>query len=83
MEYQTAWDYQEKLLKENVRRKSLVYNQKEEVQNDGITDLPLLTEHHLLFVEHPPVYTLGKSGNKENILIDANSILQLRLLVYK
>jgi lipoyl(octanoyl) transferase len=27
------------------------------------------TSHHLLFVEHPPVYTLGKSGHEENILI--------------
>jgi lipoyl(octanoyl) transferase len=27
------------------------------------------TRHYLLFVEHPPVYTLGKSGNKENVLM--------------
>ena len=27
------------------------------------------TKHHLLFVEHPPVYTLGKSGHIENVLI--------------
>lgn len=30
---------------------------------------PLTTRHSLLFVEHPPVYTLGKSGHVENILI--------------
>src|SRR5439155_16583644 len=28
------------------------------------------TQHHLLFVEHPPVYTLGKSGNMDNVLIN-------------
>lgn len=28
------------------------------------------TTHHLLFVEHPPVYTLGKSGHIENVLMD-------------
>ncbi len=27
------------------------------------------TQHHLLFVEHPPVYTLGKSGSIDNVLI--------------
>jgi len=56
MEYQRAWDYQEALLKENVRIKT-------EAGED--TD----TTHYLLFVEHPPVYTLGKSGHIENVLI--------------
>jgi lipoyl(octanoyl) transferase len=56
MNYQAAWDLQESLLKENVRRKS-----------DKEGGEP--TQHYLLFVEHPPVYTLGKSGNKENVLM--------------
>lgn len=56
MNYQAAWDLQESLLKENVRRKS-----------DKEGGEP--TRHYLLFVEHPPVYTLGKSGNKENVLM--------------
>lgn len=55
MEYLAAWDLQESLLKENVGRKS------------G-TGRPA-TEHYLFFVEHPLVYTLGKSGNKENVLL--------------
>lgn len=55
MEYQLAWDYQEKLLRSNVEKKSVPEN---------------LTEHYLIFVEHPPVYTLGKSGKEENVLID-------------
>ncbi len=55
MPYQEAWDLQELLLKENVQRKS----------GGSGTE----TEHFLLFVEHPPVYTLGKSGNKENVLM--------------
>lgn len=73
MDYKTAWDYQESLLQENVRRKSEVRSQTLEVgatQSDfrpQTSDLD--TRHHLLFVEHPPVYTLGKSGNIENILI--------------
>lgn len=56
MNYQAAWDLQESLLKENVRRKSA-------------PEVALPTDHYLLFVEHPPVYTLGKSGNKENVLL--------------
>jgi lipoyl(octanoyl) transferase len=81
MDYKTAWDYQEQLLQENVRRKSEVRSQKSEVgvvQSDIIPPASYLmppasdldTQHHLLLVEHPPVYTLGKSGNIENVLIN-------------
>jgi lipoyl(octanoyl) transferase len=69
MEYQAAWDYQEVLLKENVRRKSLVYNAETNADTNGV-----MTQHHLLFVEHPPVYTLGKSGHKENVLLDDDGL---------
>lgn len=64
MDYKAAWDYQERLLQENVKRKSLVYSQQSGINKDS-----LLTQHYLLFTEHPPVYTLGKSGNKENVLM--------------
>lgn len=71
LDYQAAWDYQESLLQENVRKKSLVYSQESGVNDSGILTpgSELDTRHHLLFVEHPPVYTLGKSGNIENVLI--------------
>jgi lipoyl(octanoyl) transferase len=74
MDYQSAWDYQEKLLQENVRRKSQVYS----LQPEGVAEsqAPLPTQHYLLFVEHPPVYTLGKSGNKENVLLDEAEMKQ-------
>lgn len=71
MDYETAWEYQEKLLQENVRKKSLVYNLESGV-NANQLQVPgsgLQTQHYLLFTEHPPVYTLGKSGNKENVLL--------------
>lgn len=57
MAYKECWDLQEGLLKENVTAKS------EPLRHEG-------TKHHLLFVEHPHVYTLGKSGKMENVLID-------------
>ncbi|MGK2862064.1 MAG: lipoyl(octanoyl) transferase LipB [Chitinophagaceae bacterium] len=75
MDYKSAWDYQEVLLQENVRRKS---EARKEMEDNGADfkvskDLPG-TEHYLLFVEHPPVYTLGKSGNIENVLISEESL---------
>ena len=86
MDYRTAWDYQEKLLQENVRRKSLIFSKESGVNEissmtSGLRlqtpdsrlptpDSVLSTQHYLLFVEHPPVYTLGKSGDMKNVLMD-------------
>ena len=58
--YQEAWDLQEKILKENLDLK-IITRQKAENEAD--------TTQHLLFCEHDPVYTLGKSGKKEHVLI--------------
>ena len=62
--YRQVWDLQEKLLLENVRRKQ----QAARLQQ---TDIPeaLRTIHYLLFTEHPPVYTLGKSGQMSHVLL--------------
>lgn len=65
-DYQEVWDYQERLLQENVQLKSGAYQQQ---QPDDAAPREIATQHHLLFVEHPPVFTLGKSGHMENILI--------------
>lgn len=70
MDYQAAWDYQESLLQKNVKVKSAAYSSQSTVGVDVEESfLPTDTTHHLLFVEHPPVYTLGKSGNIENVLL--------------
>ncbi|THU40019.1 lipoyl(octanoyl) transferase LipB [Niastella caeni] len=85
IEYRNAWDLQEKLLQENVsvkmelrKRMAALENQgagngqlaidniQYAIENEGIEPS---TNHYLLFVEHPPVYTLGKSGAIENVLI--------------
>ena len=55
--YAEVWDYQESLLQANVTLKQ---------QGRGAE-----TRHHLLFVTHPPVYTLGKSGDPQHVLISA------------
>ena len=74
MDYQSAWDYQEKLMKANLDIKT--HNrlmQFTETANEWPDEKEIqLTSNHLLFVEHPPVYTLGKSGKKEHILIGEN-----------
>jgi lipoyl(octanoyl) transferase len=66
LDYQRAWDLQESMLQEAVRLKA-----DEKTRPD--------TVHHLLFVEHPPVYTLGKSGKKENVLISEEEMAQRRI----
>ncbi len=63
--YQEVWDYQESLLKENATIKTTCRQSAEPI-------LPIMvpTQHHLLFLEHNPVYTLGKSGKYEHLLIN-------------
>ncbi len=63
MSYKEAWDLQESLLQENLRRKV--------AQRTAGAEVTEGTRHHLLFVEHPPVYTLGKSGDMGHVLISA------------
>ncbi|MGZ8545663.1 MAG: lipoyl(octanoyl) transferase LipB, partial [Flavisolibacter sp.] len=70
MDYKKAWDYQEKLLKENLEIKSSVYHGSEQLPFGTSPDSSLPTRHYLLFVEHPPVYTLGKSGKMDHVLIN-------------
>jgi lipoyl(octanoyl) transferase len=77
MDYQTAWDYQEKLLQQNVKfkligsRESGVGSQDSGRQLSGDNlQHSSGTQHYLLFVEHPAVYTLGKSGKMEHVLIN-------------
>jgi lipoyl(octanoyl) transferase len=60
MPYQKAWDYQEKLLHEIIEQK-LAFDKLPESEGR-------YTDNYLLFVEHPHVFTLGKSGSKENLL---------------
>ncbi|WP_207496847.1 lipoyl(octanoyl) transferase LipB [Aridibaculum aurantiacum] len=59
--YKEIWDMQEELLQEKVRLKSLARESGAAAAGEG--------DHHLFFVEHTPVYTLGKSGHITNVLI--------------
>lgn len=70
MRYKDAWDYQEHLLQQNVAIKTRIREMKE----PNISVNEIRTQHHLLFVEHPHVYTLGKSGHIKNVLISEDNL---------
>lgn len=72
-DYKETWDYQESLFEEIVELK-----RKNRTEN---TDLP--TPNYFLFVEHPHVYTLGKSGHIENLLIDEAALAKKGATFYK
>jgi lipoyl(octanoyl) transferase len=63
--YQPVWDYQEVLMQQATEIKRTEFQ---------MAPLQRSTAHHLLLVEHPPVYTLGKSGHLENILISESDM---------
>ena len=73
VEYKKAWDYQEKLLNNIVEVKK---KNRREGSNDS-------TKNYLIFVEHPHVYTLGKSGDISNLLIDQNELTKKDAKFYK
>jgi lipoyl(octanoyl) transferase len=69
MDYKTVWELQERLLQQNARIKSGVRSSESGNTSDSRLPVPDSTTHHLLFVEHLPVYTLGKSGKMENVIL--------------
>ena len=73
MGYSDAWNYQETLLKQNVDIKTRYHSaQQKQLKNS--------TTNYLLFVEHPPVYTLGKTGHEENVLLDESELQERGIL---
>ena len=78
----TAWDRQEELLQENVKVKSAIRNGQFAMDLKISDPQPVTrnsepaTTNYFLLCEHPPVYTLGKSGKKENVLMSDDELLQ-------
>ena len=88
IDYQHAWDYQEELLAQNVMAKTHLRNIQLESdlrteQDTGLAVTSRGTVNNLLFVEHPPVYTLGKSGHIENLLIDESQMTARGIRFFK
>lgn len=76
--YQEAWDYQEKLLQQNVAMKS----DARKINPDYIPR-ELDTQHYFLLCEHPPVYTLGKSGSMDNVLMNDEELKENGIAFFK
>jgi len=72
-DYKSTWEYQEEIFKDIVDLK--IKNRREEL------DLP--TPNYLLFVEHPHVYTLGKSGDLDNLLLNEKQLEAKGATFYK
>ncbi|MBA3682796.1 MAG: lipoyl(octanoyl) transferase LipB [Bacteroidetes bacterium] len=75
MDYKACWDYQEKLFNETVQQKISNRDLPEEEQ--------IQTKNYLLFVEHPHVYTLGKSGDEKNLLLNEKQLQEKNSTYYK
>lgn len=73
-DYKETWDYQEKLFQEILEIKS--QNRKNEKNQQE-------TPNYFLFVEHPHVYTLGKSGHIENMLLNEEQLKAKNATFYK
>ncbi len=72
LEYGDAWKLQESLLLDNTKLKSIASKSGEKAK----------TTHHLLFCEHPPVYTIGKSGKTEHVLISQDELAKRNIGYY-
>lgn len=72
-DYKETWDYQEELFKKIVDVK--IQNRREETSS--------ATPNYFLFVEHPHVYTLGKSGDMTNLLLSEKQLVDKGATFYK
>lgn len=75
MDYKACWEYQETLFNETIQQKIVNRNLPEDQQ--------VPTKNYLLFVEHPHVYTLGKSGDEKHLLLNENQLSEKEVTYYK
>lgn len=73
IDYQQAWDYQQQLFDEIVAQK--MANRQNDLQNP--------TSNYLITCEHPPVYTLGKSGSDDNLLLNNEQLKSIGATYHK
>lgn len=73
IDYKEAWDYQESLFSDSIQRKIDL--------RKGIETKP--TENYLIFCEHPHVYTLGKSGDANHLLLNEDFLASIGATYYK
>jgi len=66
LDYKECWDLQEEVFKGIVDQK---------IFNRNFPDQTVKTENHLFFVEHPHVFTLGKSGDEAHLLLNQEALI--------
>ncbi len=71
--YQEIWDFQRVLMQKLIQNKR--FNTKQEKSYPQV--------HHLIFCEHNPVYTLGKSGKMDHLLLDKYSLAKKEIEFHK
>ena len=74
IDYKEAWDFQENLFKANIDAK---------IENRKADKTVTPTKNHLIFCEHPHVYTLGKSGDESHLLLSEALLKQKGATYYK
>jgi lipoyl(octanoyl) transferase len=74
-DYKETWDFQEEIFAKTVSLKIANRNAAPEAQQ--------ITDNYLIFVEHPHVYTLGKSGEESHLLLDENGLIEKQATFYK
>ena len=77
MSYREAWDYQESLMKDNLDIKAA--NRLADETGAALRS----TTHYLLYVEHPPVFTLGKSGSLDHVLMSEEHLQRMGIEFFR
>ncbi|MEY4595309.1 MAG: hypothetical protein RIQ47_1719 [Bacteroidota bacterium] len=75
IDYAAAWDLQEQLFQEVISRK--LHNR------SALPDQQKEQFHHLIFCEHPHVYTLGRTGEEKNLLLHEEKLSEIGATFYK
>ncbi|HUS02888.1 MAG TPA: lipoyl(octanoyl) transferase LipB [Chitinophagaceae bacterium] len=89
IDYKSAWDYQEELVAKNREikseaREAASYELRATSNvHNLITNYKQQTTNYLLFCEHPPVYTLGKSGSMKNVLLSEDEMEEKEIEFFK
>ncbi len=73
IDYKEAWDFQEEIFQNTIAEKIRIRN--------GESDI--VTKNYLLFCQHPHVFTLGKSGSEDNLLLNESGLADNNANFYK
>ncbi len=81
IDYKEAWDKQETIFDATVKQKITLREKSMAITGDD--NMEDITPNYLIFCQHPHVYTLGKSGHPENLLLDDVSLKEKDATYYR